>query len=184
MRLSWHCGGILVLPSTKIALIQHHWQLSEHNCQFKVTCLTRSEVALLLLPFAILLHSPSALKLSSITPSVYSGWQLNFWFIYGCSSWSGNAAPAQTFTRTTRRYFEHTHTPSRESVLWGTLTSAEAVRPTEDVLSSFAPSSLRSRKFGRPPAPVKVHHCSQFSPFVDNGCNHGHFSPEALAIAF
>lgn len=116
MRLSWHCGGILVLPSTKIALIQHHWQLSEHNCQFKVTYLTRSGVELLLLPFAILLHSPSALKLSSITPSVYSGWQLNFWFIYGCSSWSGKAAPAQTFTRTTRRYFEHAHTHLPESL--------------------------------------------------------------------
>ncbi len=44
-------------------------------------------------------------------------------------------------------------------------------------------SSLRSwSNFGRPATPEKVHHCSKFSPFVDNGSDHAQ-RPKALEMA-
>ncbi len=42
-------------------------------------------------------------------------------------------------------------------------------------------SSLRTwSNFGRPATPGKVHHCSKFSPFVDNGSDHGSLETQSL----
>ncbi len=45
-------------------------------------------------------------------------------------------------------------------------------------------SSLHScSNFGRPATPGKVHHCSKFSPFVDNGSDRSLLCPKALEMA-
>ncbi len=44
-------------------------------------------------------------------------------------------------------------------------------------------SSLRSN-FGRPATPGKVHHCSKFSPFVDNGSDRGSLESQSLINGF
>ncbi len=42
-------------------------------------------------------------------------------------------------------------------------------------------SSLRSwGNFGRPATPGKVHHCSMFSPFVDNGSHCGSLKSQSF----
>ncbi len=44
-------------------------------------------------------------------------------------------------------------------------------------------SSLRSwSNFGRPATPGKVHHCSKFSPFVDNSFDHGSLEFQSLKV--
>ncbi len=46
-------------------------------------------------------------------------------------------------------------------------------------------SSLRSwGNFGRPATPGKVHHCSMFSPFVDNGCHCGSLESQSFRNGF
>ncbi len=46
-------------------------------------------------------------------------------------------------------------------------------------------SSLRSRSnFGRLATPGKVHHCSKFSPFVDNGSDRGSLESQSLRNGF
>ncbi len=46
-------------------------------------------------------------------------------------------------------------------------------------------SLLRSwSNFGRPATPGKVHHCSKFSPFVDNGSDRGSLESQHLRNAF
>ncbi len=46
-------------------------------------------------------------------------------------------------------------------------------------------SSLRSwSNFGRPATPGKVHHCYKFSPFVDNGSDHGSLESQSLRNGF
>ncbi len=46
-------------------------------------------------------------------------------------------------------------------------------------------SSLRSwSNFGRPATPWKVHHCSEFSPFVDNGSDHSSLESQSLRNGF
>ncbi len=45
----------------------------------------------------------------------------------------------------------------------------------------FYESSLRSwSNFGRPASPGKVHHCSKFSPFMDNGSVHGSLDSQSF----
>ncbi len=52
----------------------------------------------------------------------------------------------------------------------------------------FYESSLRSwSNFGRPASPGKVHHCSKFSPFMDNGSVHGSLDSQSFrngSVAF
>ncbi len=38
--------------------------------------------------------------------------------------------------------------------------------------------------FGRPATPGKVHHCSKFSLFVDNGSDHGSLESQSLRNGF
>ncbi len=38
--------------------------------------------------------------------------------------------------------------------------------------------------FGRPATPGKVHHCSKFSPFVDNGSDRGSLESQSLRNGF
>ncbi len=46
-------------------------------------------------------------------------------------------------------------------------------------------SSLRSwSNFGRPATPGKVHHCYKFSPFVDNGSDHGSLESQSRRNCF
>ncbi len=46
-------------------------------------------------------------------------------------------------------------------------------------------SSFRSSSnFGRPATPGKVHHCYNFSPFVDNGLTMVHWSPKTFKKGF
>ncbi len=46
-------------------------------------------------------------------------------------------------------------------------------------------SSLQSlSNFGRPASPGKVHHCSKFSPFVDNGSDRGSQETQSLINGF
>ncbi len=38
--------------------------------------------------------------------------------------------------------------------------------------------------FGKPSTPGKVHHCSKFSPFVDNGSDRGSLESQSLRNGF
>ncbi len=66
--------------------------------------------------------------------------------------------------------------------------ASEACSSLDVVLGSFMTSWMSRRctwsNFGRPATPGKIHHCSEFSPFVDNGSDHGSLEYQSLRNGF